>query len=76
MAKTDNVEMDGIVTNHNRNVYTVAVNVPGKEEPMMVSCALSGKMRTNYIRVLENDRVTIQMSPYDMSKGYIIYRHK
>jgi translation initiation factor IF-1 len=37
---------------------------------------LSGKMRKYYIRVLLGDRVTIEMSPYDMTKGRIVYRHK
>ncbi len=37
---------------------------------------LSGKMRKYYIRVLLGDRVTIEMSPYDMTRGRIVYRHK
>ena len=37
---------------------------------------LSGKMRKYYIRVLLGDQVTIEMSPYDMTKGRIVYRHK
>lgn len=37
---------------------------------------LSGKMRKYYIRVLLGDRVTVEMSPYDMSRGRIVYRHK
>ena len=37
---------------------------------------LSGKMRKYYIRVLLGDRVTIEMSPYDMARGRIVYRHK
>ena len=37
---------------------------------------LSGKMRKNYIRVLEGDRVKIEMSPYDLSRGRVTYRYK
>jgi translation initiation factor IF-1 len=37
---------------------------------------LSGKMRKYYIRVLLGDRVTVEMSPYDLSRGRIVYRHK
>jgi translation initiation factor IF-1 len=37
---------------------------------------LSGKMRKYYIRVLLGDRVTVEMSPYDMTRGRIVYRHK
>jgi len=37
---------------------------------------LAGKMRKHYIRVLLGDRVTVEMSPYDLSRGRIVYRHK
>ena len=37
---------------------------------------LSGKMRKNYIRVLEGDRVKVEMSPYDLSRGRVTYRYK
>ena len=37
---------------------------------------ISGKMRINHIRILPGDKVTIELSPYDLSKGRIIYRHK
>ncbi|HET8523720.1 MAG TPA: translation initiation factor IF-1 [Thermomicrobiales bacterium] len=37
---------------------------------------LAGKMRTNYIRVLPGDRVTVELSPYDLSRGRITYRHR
>jgi len=37
---------------------------------------LSGKMRMNYIRILPGDKVSVEMSPYDLTKGRITYRHK
>ncbi|SDL83978.1 translation initiation factor IF-1 [Halarsenatibacter silvermanii] len=37
---------------------------------------VSGKMRMNYIRILPGDRVTVELSPYDLSRGRITYRHK
>ena len=37
---------------------------------------ISGKMRMHHIRILEGDKVTVEMSPYDLTKGRIIYRHK
>lgn len=37
---------------------------------------LAGKMRTNYIRVLPGDRVTVELSPYDLNRGRITYRHR
>jgi len=41
-----------------------------------VHAHISGKMRTNYIRILPGDFVTVEMTPYDLTKGRIIYRHK
>lgn len=42
----------------------------------VVLCHLSGKMRTNYIRILLGDKVTVEMSPYDESRGRITFRSK
>ncbi|MBI3189255.1 MAG: translation initiation factor IF-1, partial [Ignavibacteriales bacterium] len=41
-----------------------------------ILAVISGKMRMNYIRILVGDKVTVEMSPYDLSKGRIIYRYK
>jgi translation initiation factor IF-1 len=41
-----------------------------------VLCHLAGKMRTNYIRVLPGDRVTVELSPYDLKRGRITFRHR
>ncbi len=41
-----------------------------------IICTLSGKIRMNYIKILPGDRVTVEMSPYDLTKGRISYRHK
>ena len=41
-----------------------------------IMCHVSGKIRTNRIRILPGDRVEVAMSPYDLSKGRIVYRHK
>ena len=41
-----------------------------------VLCVLSGRMRNNYIKVLKGDRVKIEMTPYDLTKGRITFRHK
>ena len=41
-----------------------------------IMCHVSGKIRTNRIRILPGDRVEVEMSPYDLSKGRIVYRHK
>jgi len=42
----------------------------------IILCHISGKMRMHYIKILPNDRVTVEMSPYDIEKGRIVYRHK
>ena len=47
-----------------------------KESNYVVTAHISGKMRKNYIRILTGDKVTVEMTPYDLSKGRIIYRNK
>lgn len=42
----------------------------------VILCHLSGKMRMNYIRILPGDRVKLEMTPYDKTKGRIVYRYK
>jgi translation initiation factor IF-1 len=46
------------------------------ENGHVILAHISGKMRMYYIRILPGDRVTVQMTPYDLSKGRITYRHK
>lgn len=46
------------------------------ENGHVVLAHVSGKMRMHYIRILRGDKVTIEMTPYDLSKGRITYRHK
>ena len=79
MAKSDLIELEGVVTAHNRNNYTVRVETPGKDGDTVIhdiNCHLTGKLRMNYIRVLVDDKVTINVSPYDLTTGMIIYRHR
>lgn len=72
MAKQDSIEMEGLVTEvlPDRN-YRVRL-----ENGHMVLAYAAGKMSKFKIRVLEGDRVTLAMSPYDLSRGRITYRHK
>ena len=42
----------------------------------IILCHISGKMRMHYIKILPNDKVTVEMSPYDIEKGRIVYRYK
>ena len=72
MAKQDSIELEGTVTEVLPNAtFRVAVN--GGHE---VLTTLGGKMRQFRIRVLAGDMVKIEVSPYDLTRGRIIYRHK
>jgi translation initiation factor IF-1 len=72
MAKQEGFEVDGVVTEvlPDRN-YRVRL-----ENGHQVLAYAAGRMSKNKIRVLEGDRVTLTMSPYDLSRGRITYRHK
>lgn len=76
MAKEDHIELEGIVKSVSHGLYDVAVNIDGKDEPIIVRCTLSGRLRQNFIRVLLNDSVRIEVSPYDLTNGKITYRTK
>jgi translation initiation factor IF-1 len=71
MAKEDLVKFEGMIAEVLPN-GTYKVDIKGH----MVLAYISGKMRQNRISILMNDRVEIEMSPYDLSKGRIIYRYK
>lgn len=70
MPKIDMIEVEGTVTEICPNA-TFKVDI-GRGNPIM--CTLSGKLRMNYIRITTGDKVTISMSPYDLTKGRIIWR--
>lgn len=72
MAKEDNIEAEGVVTECLRNAAFKVKLANGH----IVHCTISGKIRMHYIRILEGDRVKIEMSPYDINKGRITYRNK
>ena len=79
MAKSDLIELEGVVTAHNRSIYTVRVETTGKDGDTIIhdiNCHLTGKLRMNYIRVLVDDKVRINVSPYDLTTGTIIYRYR
>ena len=72
MAKQGAIEMEGTVAEVLPNA-TFRVTVNGGHD---VLTTLGGKMRQNRIRVLAVDHVTIEVSPYDLTRGRITYRHK
>jgi translation initiation factor IF-1 len=70
MAKEEGIEMQGTVVDTLPNT-TFRVEL---ENGHIVTAHISGKMRKNYIRILTGDTVTVQLTPYDLSKGRITYR--
>jgi translation initiation factor IF-1 len=72
MAKQEAIEMNGVVTETLPNT-TFRVEL---ENGHTVTAHISGKMRKHYIRILTGDRVTVELTPYDLEKGRIIYRER
>jgi translation initiation factor IF-1 len=70
MPKEDNIEMDGTVVETLPNT-TFRVKL---ENEHIVTAHISGRMRKHYIRILTGDKVTVQLTPYDLTKGRITYR--
>jgi translation initiation factor IF-1 len=70
MAKEEHIEMEGTVIETLPNtMFRVEL-----ENGHVVTAHISGKMRKHYIRILTGDNVTVELTPYDLSKGRIIYR--
>ncbi|HAD49621.1 MULTISPECIES: translation initiation factor IF-1 [Idiomarina] len=70
MAKEDSIEMQGTVLDTLPNtMFRVEL-----ENGHVVTAHISGKMRKHYIRILTGDTVTVQLTPYDLSKGRIVFR--
>ena len=69
MAKETKIEVDGKVVDVIKDEYKVEL-----ENGFVVTAHVSGKIRMNYIRILPGDKVTIEFSPYDLTRGRIIYR--
>jgi translation initiation factor IF-1 len=72
MAKEDTIEMQGEIVETLPNA-TFRVELENGHE---VIAHISGKMRKNYIRILPGDRVTVELTPYDLNRGRITYRAK
>ena len=72
MSKADVIEVEGTVLEKLPN----AMFQSGTENKHVILAHISGKLRMNFIRILPGDKVTIEMSPYDLSKGRIIWRDK
>jgi len=72
MSKEDAIQMEGEVVETLPNT-TFRVKL---KTGHVVTAHISGKMRKNYIRILTGDQVTVEMTPYDLTKGRINFRHK
>ena len=72
MAKEDLIKQDGIITEALSNAM-FRVRLENEHE---ITAHISGKMRMNYIKILPGDKVKVEMSPYDLTKGRITYRYK
>ena len=72
MSKTDVIEVEGTVLEKLPNaMFKVEL-----ENGHIVLAHISGKLRMNFIKILPGDKVTLEMSPYDLSKGRIVWRDK
>ena len=72
MSKADVIEIEGVVVEKLPNaMFKVEL-----ENGHIVLAHISGKLRMNFIRILPGDKVTIELSPYDLDKGRIIWREK
>lgn len=72
MSKQSSIEQDGTILEALSNaMFRVEL-----ENGYVITAHISGKMRMHYIRILPGDRVKVEMSPYDLTKGRISYRYK
>jgi len=72
MAKQELIKQDGTIVEALSNaMFRVRL-----ENDHLIVATISGKMRMNYIRILPGDKVSVEMSPYDLSRGRITYRYK
>lgn len=72
MAKQDLIKQDGVVEEALSNaMFRVRL-----ENGHMIKATISGKMRMHYIRLLPGDKVAVEMSPYDLTRGRITFRYK
>ncbi len=72
MSKEDLIQIEGIVEEVLPNaMFRIKVS-----ETHLITAIISGRMRQNKIQILQGDRVKVEMSPYDLTKGRVVYREK
>ncbi len=71
------IQVKGVVVECLPNAtFKIRLDDPAYPTDHVVLCHLSGKMRINYIRIIPGDAVTVELTPYDLYKGRIVFRHK
>lgn len=77
MAKDDVIEFDGTVVDTLPNtMFKVQLDGQNGKQGLVILAHVSGKMRQNNIRILQGDRVKVEMTPYDLTKGRITFRER
>ncbi len=72
MSKNDAIRVDGTIVEALPNTQFIVQLENGHQ----IHAHVSGKMRMNFIKIFRGDKVTVEMSPYDLTKGRIVYRYK
>ncbi|MDD5213029.1 MAG: translation initiation factor IF-1 [Candidatus Gracilibacteria bacterium] len=75
MGKEDKIEVEGTIVKALPNLV-FEVQLPEEFGGQIINGYLSGKMRINFIKLIEGDKVLVELSPYDLTKGRIIFRKK
>ncbi|SHF10315.1 bacterial translation initiation factor 1 (bIF-1) [Seinonella peptonophila] len=76
MAKEDAIEVEGIVEESLPNaMFRVKLKLDNSDDQVVLA-HVSGKIRMHFIRILPGDKVLVQLSPYDLTRGRIVYRFK
>ena len=71
MARKDAIQIDGVVTDIMPNAFKVEL-----ENGMEIRAVLAGKLRMHHIKVLQGDKVSVELSPYDLTNGRMTYRYR
>ena len=72
MSKQPSIEQDGVI----REALSNAMFRVELQNGHVITAHISGKMRMHYIRILPGDRVLVELSPYDLTRGRVVYRYK
>ena len=76
MAKEEAIEVEGVVREALPNTMFRVELISNTPNKIVILAHLSGKMRKHYIRIVPGDTVKVELSPYDLTKGRIVYRER